>query len=200
MARKRRRSPRRSARAQPKPTAKTSPTLAVVPEVAPVGVAQKPVIAVIPVSDEVSPRHEPAEPIAVQQLRVLAVFPDTSVLRLIRENIGAFTEAVADTTPDAGFGFEMAMQRDYEMFFLGVEMPVLDGERLYDFITKAYINARPLPRKVPGVVYIAHSGSGDVPQELKRDARVKGVLTCPLGIARLLRTTEGTLPAKEVGR
>jgi hypothetical protein len=135
-----------------------------------------------------------------QPLRVLAVFPDTSVLRLIRESIGAFTEAIADTTPDAGFGFEMAMQRDYQMLFLGVDMPVLGGERLYDFITKAYVNARPLARKVPGVVYITNSGSGDVPLELKRDARVKGVLTCPLEIARLLRTTEGTLPAKELGR
>ena len=79
-------------------------------------------------------------------------------------------------------------------------MPVLGGERLYDFITKAYINARPLPRKVPGVVFIANSGKGDLLHALKRDARVKGLLTCPLEIARLLRTTEGTLPAREVGR
>ena len=82
--------------------------------------------------------------------RVLAVFPDTSILRLIRESIGAFTRGIADTTPDASFGFELAMQRQYQMFFFGVEMPVLGGESLYDFIAKAYAHAQPERRSAPG--------------------------------------------------
>ncbi|MCB1097510.1 MAG: hypothetical protein KDN22_18195 [Verrucomicrobiae bacterium] len=197
MARRRRKSSRKNAPAQPTPTAEESS--------APSAISEAPVIVAAPETaiSQVPLERKSAKAVltsAAEPPRVLAVFPDTSVLRLIRECIGAFTEGIADTTPDAGFGFEMAMQRDYQMFFLGIDMPVLGGERLYDFITKAYINARPLPRKVPGVVFIANSGKGDLLHALKRDARVKGLLTCPLEIARLLRTTEGTLPAREVGR
>lgn len=130
--------------------------------------------------------------------RVLAVYPDSSVLSLIRESIGAFTEAVVDTTPDARFGFELAMQRDYRLFFFGLAMPVLDGDRLYDFVAMAYSHCRPGARNVPGVVYLKGTAT-EVPQEVRRDARVKGILACPFEISRLLRCTETILSRKEIG-
>ncbi|MGK0189853.1 MAG: hypothetical protein ACI9R3_005671 [Verrucomicrobiales bacterium] len=150
--------------------------------------------ASVPLSVDFGDSESGQEPI-----RVLAVFPDTAVLRLIRESMGAFTQAVVDTTPDAAFGFEMAMQRDYRMFFFGVDLPVLGGEKLYDFISKAYAHARPESRLMPGVVYLTAAGQKNVPHELMRDARVKGVLSCPFEISRLLSFTEGVIPATKIG-
>ena len=143
--------------------------------------------------------------------RVLAVFPDTDVLRLIRESIGAFTCGVADTTPDASQGFELAMQRKYRLFFFGVDLPILSGDRLYDFIAKAYVQIGTEPRPLPAVVYVSgqlqrlNNSNGAAPgaranTDLLRDARVKGMLACPFEIARLLKFTDGVLPSKEVGK
>ena len=200
--RRRRRFLRRKAQPSPETLPPPEPPTPVVPAVVEEELATDPVEAKEAAS---APVIEPADPVpsnddgpdesegcsGPDQLRVLAVFPDTSILRLIRESIAAFTEAVADTTPDAGYGFEMAMQRDYELFFFGTDMPVLGGDRLYDFISKAYAHANPDPRMVPGVVYLAQSGLQHLPRDLTEDARVKGVMSCPFEIARLLSYTEG---------
>lgn len=210
MARRRRRSPRNRTLNNPQPPVSESLISEDVPEIAggeEVPFESMPDPGVAKVRDTV--RAEESEVLAVRRSvaksvgdelpRVLAVFPDSSVLRLIRESISAFTGAVVDTTPDAAFGFEMAMQRDYRLFFFGVEMPVLDGERLYDFVAKAYEHSRPIARRIPAVVYLSSSGIQNLSHDLTRDARVKGVLSCPFEIARLLRLAEDVLPIREVG-
>lgn len=195
MARRRRKSPRRNARNQQQsaPEAQGAEPLPAAED--------EPVADDSPIVDDASlPIAEENQSSSIEApMRVLAVFPDTAVLRLIRESMTAFTGATVDTTPDAAFGFEMAMQRDYRMFFFGVDLPVLGGERLYDFIAKAYAHVAPERRLIPAVVYLTLPGQQRNSQELMRDARVKGVISCPFEISRLLKFTEGILPAKQIG-
>jgi len=130
------------------------------------------------------------------QDRVLAVHGDVSVLRLIRESLKGLASCEVDTTPDATYGFELALQREYRLFFFGLELPVLDGEQLYEFISKAYAHCHDGARTAPAVVYLSDGDASAIKPEIRSDARVKGVLNCPFEIAALLKTAEGTLTRK----
>ena len=94
------------------------------------------------------------------------------------------------------FGFELAMQRDYQLFFFGVDLPMLAGEQLYEFIAKAYAHNRPSARTPPGVIFLTDEKTQAIPQALSRDARVKGIISCPFEISRLLSFADGALPPK----
>ena len=119
--------------------------------------------------------------------RVLVVHHAGPTLRLIREALQGFTDAVVDTTPDALYGFEMALQRPYRLFIFSLTLPMISGELLYDLIDKAYRHCHEAVKVTPAVIYIAEEGQAAQNQELARDARVRGVLTKPLNIDRLLK-------------
>jgi len=107
-------------------------------------------------------------------------------LRLIREALQGFTKASVDTTPDALYGFELALQRRYKLFIFSLSLPIINGELLYDLVDKAYRHCHDDVRATPAVIYIVEEGQAMQSQELARDARVRGVLIKPLSIDRLL--------------
>ena len=142
---------------------------------------------------------DPESELTAESPRVLAVYPNSSVLRLIRESLEAFTDSVVDTTPTTKFGFELAMQRNYALVFLGLKMPMLDGPVLYDFIASAYAFNGDGARPLPGVFYLLDESTGQLPQDVRQEARVHGTLFCPFEIGTLLETVNGLLSRKQVG-
>ncbi|MCF6314136.1 MAG: hypothetical protein L3J39_16935 [Verrucomicrobiales bacterium] len=119
--------------------------------------------------------------------RVLVVHHAGPTLRLIREALQAFTQAEVDTTPDALYGFEMALKRPYKLFIFCLSLPSIDGELLYELVDKAYGHCHAGVRATPAVIYIVEKGQNMQHQELMRDARVRGLLSKPLNIDRLLK-------------
>jgi len=130
--------------------------------------------------------------------RVLVVHPSAATLRLIRETLTQFTTAdVVDTTPDSVYGFELALQRRYQLFIFGVTMADLDGPLLYELISKAHGFCHEGARSAPGVLFLSERSAARRREEFARDARVKGVLGMPLKIERLLEGVKGTLEVKD---
>ncbi|MFK5924649.1 MAG: hypothetical protein QM496_20930 [Verrucomicrobiota bacterium] len=124
---------------------------------------------------------------AIKSKRVLVVHHAGPTLRLIREALQGFTEATVDTTPDALYGFEMALKRPYNLFIFSLSLPRIDGELLYELIDKAYAHSHEGVRVTPAVMYIVEEAQAMQSQGLLRDARVRGILTKPLNIDRLLK-------------
>lgn len=129
--------------------------------------------------------------------RILAVHEDVGTLRLIRETLLEFTECEVDTSPKADYAFELALQREYKLFFFGLTTPMLPGELLYDLVSKAYLHCHAGARTAPAVVYVADAGSAVQAKGLQSDARVKGVLMKPVTIDRVLNCVEGVLEKKK---
>ena len=122
--------------------------------------------------------------------RVLVVHHAGPTLRLIREALQGFASATVDTTPDALYGFEMALKRPYKLFIFSLSLPSVDGELLYELIDKAYRHCHAGARVTPAVIYIVEEGQMMQSQDLMRDARVRGILTKPLNIDRLLQSVK----------
>jgi CheY-like chemotaxis protein len=129
--------------------------------------------------------------------RVLVVHPAAPTLRLIRETLTQFTTGEVDTTPDPVYGFELALQRQYQLYIVGVSMAVLDGVLLYELISKAHGFCHAGARSAPGVIFLLERNAARTREELARDARVKGVLGLPLRIERLLEAVRGTLEVRD---
>lgn len=122
--------------------------------------------------------------------RLLVVHHAGPTLRLIREALQGFTSATVDTTPDALHGFEMALKRPYKLFIFSLSLPSINGELLYELIDKAYRHCHAGARVTPTVIYIVEEGRMMQSQDLMRDARVRGILTKPLNIDRLLQSVK----------
>lgn len=132
-----------------------------------------------------------SRPRAGEERCVLACHPDVSVLRLIREALAGLADVRVDTAPTAERAFELAMQSEYQLFFFGLRMPEIGGELLYEFIEKAYRHGGSGRFAAPGVAFLGSANVADEKeQQLRRDARVKGVLSPPLKIDRVLELTE----------
>ncbi|MGI9243910.1 MAG: hypothetical protein ACR2RV_24145 [Verrucomicrobiales bacterium] len=129
--------------------------------------------------------------------RVLAVHDEVGTLRLIREALGNFAVCDVDTSPTAEYAFELGLQRDYKLFLIGLKLPVLHGELLYELLSKAYPYCHEGKKVAPAVIYIGDDSTVARLHELKRDARVKDVLLKPLGIARLLEAVGGLIEMRE---
>ena len=141
---------------------------------------------------EKSPK-EPLSDYDREKPRVLVVHSMVSTGRLIRESLENFTTAQVDTPPDTVNGFELALQRRYHLFIFGLVLPHIDGPLLYELICKTHPFCHGGSRIAPGVIFVRETDDPQVDEELTRDARVKAILTKPLGIERLLKSVEGTL-------
>jgi DNA-binding response OmpR family regulator len=128
--------------------------------------------------------------------RVLAVHEDVGTLRLIRETLLEFTECEIDTSPNAEYAFELALQRSYALLIFNLTLPVLAGELLYGLISKAYTHCHAGARTAPPVVYVLDTHVSGRAAELQRDARVRAVLGKPLTIDRILECGKGILVRK----
>ena len=128
--------------------------------------------------------------------RILVVHEDVGTLRLIREALLEFTVCDVDTSPKADYAFELALQREYRLFFFSLTVPLLPGELLYDLVSKAYLHCHAGARTAPAVVYVADGQTPGQLDELKRDARVKDTLMKPVTIDRVLKCVGGVLEKK----
>jgi phosphoribosylanthranilate isomerase len=137
--------------------------------------------------DENKPGQEKGTP------RVLIVHGDVETTRLIRETLESFTATAVESTPNPEYAFELALMREYDLFIIQLEMPVLPGALLYDLISKAYRHAHGGERVPPGVIYTSTAKSGL--DDIRQEARVKGVIAEPIRIEPLLRCMEGVFPS-----
>ena len=122
--------------------------------------------------------------------RILAVHEDVGTLRLLRETLENFTSCKVDTTPNAEYAFELALQRPYNLFIFGLGLPVIKGELLYSLLVKVLVSCHREIKSCPGVIYIADPEHSGIAEALHREARVKGVLGRPLSIERIVSTVK----------
>lgn len=127
--------------------------------------------------------------------KVLIAHADLAVCRLVRESLETFCECQVETTSVAVGAFERALQRDFRLLILDVHLETLPGVLLYDLITKA-LQACGGNRPLPLVMFLCEATEVTRREELLRDARVKGLLTLPISIERLLEKVRGVLSEK----
>ncbi len=127
--------------------------------------------------------------------RVLLVHPDPITSRLIREALEGLAECTVDSASSPVTGFSNALQRDYRLFIFGHQMPVLEGELLYELIHEAYRHDRAGSRPLPAIIYLGEPEATRA-QHLRSDVRVKGIIPLPLNLSRLLTAVEGTIVVK----
>lgn len=125
--------------------------------------------------------------------RALIVLPIASTTRLIRETLENFTNAEVVATSDALRGFELALQKSYDVFLLGMQIGELSGPMLYELISKSYTSGYGPKRLAPGVIFIREEGDPKLPEELARDVRVKDTISKPIRIDRLLKAVNGAV-------
>ncbi|MCP4848002.1 MAG: hypothetical protein GY899_08665 [Verrucomicrobiaceae bacterium] len=128
--------------------------------------------------------------------RVLIAHEEVGTLRLIREALENFTPCRVDTTPNAEYAFELALQREYHLYMFGLGLPVIDGELLYGLLAKAVPCCQGGVRSCPGVIYLADPAHSSKAEILQREARVKGVLIKPLTVDRIIAMVKGGTPLK----
>lgn len=127
--------------------------------------------------------------------RVLVVHADLAVCRLARESLETFCECQVETTSVALRGFESVLQRDFKLLLLDLHLETLHGPLLYDLICKALQICAPT-RALPAVMFFCDATEAARRDDLLRDARVKGLLTLPISIERLLEKVHTLLPRK----
>ncbi|NNE90840.1 MAG: hypothetical protein HKN23_04265, partial [Verrucomicrobiales bacterium] len=146
------------------------------------------------------PEPEPeAEAEDLPRPRVLVVHGASATGRLVRETLEDFSIADVDTCPDAVYGFELALQRDYQLFLFALHLPLIDGPLLYELICKAQKLAGN-GIQAPGVIFVREPSDPPPAEDLNRDARVKGFLMKPLKIERLLQVVKHALPRRKKKR
>ncbi len=133
---------------------------------------------------------------AGEALRVLVAHQTGPELRLIRETLKTFTYVEVDTTPNAIYAYELALQRPYKLFFFSLDLPVLPGETLYELICKAYHYGYGAPRMAPAVIFLGDQHQVRHAATLERDARVRGLLGRPVNPDRLLDIVGNVLPPR----
>jgi len=129
--------------------------------------------------------------------KVLVVHEMASTYRLVRETLDNFTNGEIETTPDPLHAFELALQKDYQLFIFGLKIQEMGGPLLYELISKAYTFGREKRKIAPGVVYIREQDESRPPEELIRDARVKDIIVKPVSIDRLLQAVKGVLEMQD---
>jgi len=130
---------------------------------------------------------------------VLVAHGDVTTKSLVREALENFTWCEVDLTPNAEVAFARALQKPYSLFVFGFDLPILDGEVLYEFICKAYRYRGTGHKVAPPIIYLGEAADTKRMEELRRDARVRGVLLRPFRLDRLIEHARTVLLAREPG-
>lgn len=147
--------------------------------------------------DEASPPPEEIAPAVEETPLVLVVHPVATTSRLIRETLESFTSARVETTPDPVRGLELALLHPYRVYFFAMKMPELSGPTLYEMISTAHRIGRGTAPLAPGLVLVREKEDPKLPDDLANDARIKGVVTKPIRIERLLESIKGALELRD---
>jgi CheY-like chemotaxis protein len=128
--------------------------------------------------------------------RILVVDDDVGVIRIVREALTSFLHCEVDTSPSPEYGFELALQKNYDLFIFDFSMPMIDGAMLFFLIGKACHYMQPA-RQVPPLLLVSAKGEDARAQELLREAGVHGLLAKPFTITRLLERVKECVPDVE---
>lgn len=147
--------------------------------------------------DEAPPPPEEIPAAVEERPLVLVVHPVATTSRLIRETLENFTSARVETTPDPVRGLELALLHPYRVYFFAMKMPELSGPTLYEMISTAHRIGRGTAPLAPGLVLVREKEDPKLPEDLSNDARIKGVVTKPIRIERLLESIKGALELRD---
>jgi CheY-like chemotaxis protein len=125
--------------------------------------------------------------------RILMVDDDVVLMRVTREALSSFLKCTVDTSPKPEYAFELLLKRDYDLLIFDFSMPMIDGAMLFFLIGKVYENAQP-PRIVPPLILVTGRGDEARAQELLREPRVRGLISKPFAINRLVQKVKDCLP------
>ena len=136
----------------------------------------------------VAPRGEPK--------KILIVDDDVALMRVTREALTSFLHCEVDTSPKPEYGFELALKRTYDLLIFDFSMPMIDGAMLFFLLGKVYQASRP-PRVLPPLLLISGRGDEARAQELLREAGVRGLISKPYAINKLLASVKECVPGIE---
>jgi DNA-binding response OmpR family regulator len=128
--------------------------------------------------------------------RILVVDDDIALSRLIREGLETHFRCQVDATPNAEYGFELALKKRYLLFIFDFQMPMIDGAILFALIRKVYDHVSP-PLPVPPLLLISGRGEDERAQELMKEAGVRGFLPKPFSLDRLREKVREICPEIE---
>ncbi len=128
--------------------------------------------------------------------RILIADDDVGLMRVTREALTAFLICEVDTSPKPEYAFELALTRSYDLFIFDFSMPMIDGAMLFFLIGKAYEHSQP-PRKVAPLLLVTGRGEEARAQQLLKEPGVRGLVSKPFAINRLLEKVIESVPAME---
>ena len=128
---------------------------------------------------------------------ILVVDDDMSLGRLIREGLEGHLRCAVDATPNAEYGFELALKKRYSLFIFDFSMPMIDGAMLFTLVGKVYNHVTP-PLVVPPLILISGRGDDARAQELMKEPGVRGFLPKPFAMQRLLQKVCEVVPEIEL--
>lgn len=124
---------------------------------------------------------------------VLVVDDDVAILRLLRESLTALFQVEVDTTPNPEYAFELVLKKKYDLIVMDFSMPGIDGAVLYSLISKVYSILLPALGNIPPMLLMSGNASQKRAQELLREPGVRGLLTKPFTIERLVEKVSEVL-------
>jgi DNA-binding response OmpR family regulator len=136
----------------------------------------------------VAPRGEPK--------KILIVDDDVALMRVTREALTSFLHCEVDTSPKPEYGFELALKRTYDLLIFDFSMPMIDGAMLFFLLGKVYQASQP-PRTLPPLLLISGRGDEARAQELLREAGVRGLISKPYAINKLIERVTECVPGIE---
>ncbi|MFL6570057.1 MAG: response regulator [Chthoniobacterales bacterium] len=125
--------------------------------------------------------------------RILIVDDEVTLVRVMREALTSMLKCMVDSSPKPEYAFELMLKRDYDLLIFDFSMPMIDGAMLFFLISKVYENAQP-PRVVPPLILISGKGDEARAQELLKEPRVRGLISKPFAINRLVQKVRECVP------
>jgi len=125
--------------------------------------------------------------------RILIVDDDVGLMRVTREALTSFLQCEVDTSPKPEYGFELALKKTYDLLIFDFSMPMIDGAMLFFLIGKVYETSQP-PRELPPLLLISGRGDEARAQELLKEAGVRGLISKPFAINRLIEKVKECVP------
>src|SRR3954470_12186414 len=125
--------------------------------------------------------------------KILMVDDDVALLRIVREALTSCLVCEVDTSPNPAYGFELALKKTYDLLIFDFSMPMIDGAMLFFLIGKVYETSQP-PRELPPLLLISGRGDEARAQELLNEAGVRGLISKPFAINRLIEKVKECVP------
>ena len=122
---------------------------------------------------------------------------DVGLMRVTREALTSFLKCDVDGSPKPEYGFELALKKNYDLLIFDFSMPMIDGAMLFFLIGKAYENIQP-PRIVPPLLLVSGRGDEERAQELLKEPGVRGLISKPFAIHRLVEKVKECMPGVQL--